>query len=717
MSDNFFSKQILWSMVKISIILALFAPLVFATNFYFPYIVPRNLFFRFFVDVAFFAYLFLLITYPEFRPRFNKAFSIFLIFILSLAFSSILNGSFSFSFWSNFERMDGLVNWLYLAMYSFVLVGFLQNERTNLLQVFRIALVPAFLVALIAVGQKLNLDFVLASSGGDRIAATFGNAAYVGSYMFLHILVAFYLLVKERARRYWSLAYVASILLFVWTLMATDTRGAFLGLLVFIFLFCIFYLFLQKQQKNKIYFTVLGLSILSVVFVALLFIQKEATWVKAVPILRKISGISFSETTTQSRLLIWRNSWQGVVDKPIFGWGEENFSVVFNQYFPIEIFHDIGSETWFDRPHNILVQHLIHGGFVGLILYLSIFVYLIFILAKHYKKHHDWFMFSFWSAFLLSFLFHDLFIFDSLNTNVILYLLLAYLFSLKDDTRHYFFDKFFTKLKTIFSFKDRQIILNFRWLCFVGFLVFGHFFVYQPLVANKNLIKSLQAFANIQAQSDLDNVLNFWQKSYDASTLGDKEKVQNLQQMTSQIAQIEGIDARYKAKFIQETQKYFENLLNKYPQDVRFALFASGFYYDFAPFDASFVTKNLDLLNKAQVLAPNKPEFYFSLSNAYLTAGDFEAAQQVAKKLSELAPWAKSVHWNLFKISAVSGDEVTVTSSLNIIKNINQEQSQVDFTEQELNQLNYFMEYAKEADPKIFQVLSTYLENYKNISA
>ncbi len=685
-------KKIIWLLVKISLVLVLFAPLIISTNFYFPYIVPRNLWFRFFVNISFFSYLFLIFRYQEFKPRFNKAFILFLAFILTLTLSSLLAGSFSFSFWSNFERMDGLLNWLYLAMYSFVFVGVLQHKPENVLTIFKIALLPAILVAIVAVAQKLNISFVLASAGGERLASTFGNAAYVGSYMFLHILVAFYLLVKDKANRYWQAGYILSILLFVWTLMATDTRGAFLGLLLFIFLFCIFYLVLQKQKKDKIYFTVLSLLIVSIVFVSLLFIQKGSTWIKAVPIFNKISQISLADTTTQSRLLIWRNSWQGVLEKPVFGWGEENFPEVFNKYFPIEIFHDIGSETWFDRPHNILIQHLLHGGFVALLLYLSIFAYLIFSLFKNYRKERDWFTFSFWTAFLLSFLFHDLFIFDSLNTNVILYLLLAYLFGLNAKACE-------------FKFKLPRFVTL---ILVLLFFIFGHFFVYLPFAGNKLLINSLKTFSSAQSAEDLERVLELWQKSYDISPLGDKEKVQNLQRLTSQVVQAQGIDNTIKAKFVEKTNTHFEILLNKYPQDLRFALFASGFYYDFTPYDPSFAGKNLALLNKAKDLAPDKPELYFSLTNAYLAAGDFEAAQNTAMILTQLAPWAKGAHWNLFKVSASMDDQETVIASLDNIKNINVQNKEANFNTQELAQLEYVINYAKEANPE----LATLLENY-----
>ena len=116
-----------------------------------------------------------------------------------------------------------------------------------------------------------------------------------------------------------------------------------------------------------------------------IFIFKDNNIIQNNSTLRRISSISLTDATTETRLLTWKSSLYGFADKPVLGWGEEKFNVVFNKYFPVDIFKDIGSRVWFDRPHNILIQHLIHGGILGLGLYLATFFYLIYILFKKYK--------------------------------------------------------------------------------------------------------------------------------------------------------------------------------------------------------------------------------------------------------------------------------------------------------------------------------------------
>ena len=418
---------------KILLLVILFAPLVTVDTFYFPYIVPRNLMFRLIVNVLLGIYLWLWLSNSKYKFRFNKGLVIIFLFILSLTISSILGGNFTFSFWSNFERMDGLVGWYYIFIYIFVLLG-LMREKKDWHLLFNFALIPAWVASLMAIGQRLDLSFIAESHGGIRATSTLGNAAYVGAYMFLNSVVALYLLfIQYLKKRSWSWVYLwygASVVFFVTALVISQTRGAFLGLAVFGFLLTIFYLWFNRKKRDKWYYLVVGLLVLALAFVALVYQQKDNTWVKDSYFLNKFTSMSWQDTTIHSRWHIWGSTIQSVKEKPILGWGEENFRHVFNQYFPPEIYQHVGSEIWFDRPHNVLLQHLIQGGILGLGLYLAIFAYLIFYLYKKAKKQKEWFFSFFWIAFLLGFLFQDLFIFDSLNINITFYLIIAYLFSL-----------------------------------------------------------------------------------------------------------------------------------------------------------------------------------------------------------------------------------------------------------------------------------------------
>lgn len=690
------SKYLWWSVIVFSLAI-LFSPLIVNSNFYFPFIVPRNLFFRLLVEISLTLYLILIVLDKSFRPKFNKAYLIFLFFILSLTISSLLAGTFSLSFWSNFERMDGLINWYHLVAYIFVLIGIFSRDPKKIFLFFKISLIPALLVTFIALGQKLGLDFILKSSGGERLASTLGNAAYVASYMFLHIIIAAYLFLKSKTNKFWSYFYLLSILLFIWTLVSTETRGPFLGLILFIFLLGLFFLWFKRKEKNNWYWIVLSLVALSMIFTPIVFWQKNSTWVQAVPLFNKIAHISLTDTTTQSRLVIWRSSLAGVKEKPIFGWGEENFPEVFNRYFPIEIFHSTGSEVWFDRPHNILVQHLVHGGLVGLSLYLAIFIYLIFLLYKKQSEDKDWLSFSFWTAFLLSFLFQDLFIFDNLNVNVVFYFILAFLFQL--DAKVYL-------VKLNIEKYQRTFVL----LIFVLFLLSLNFLIIRPMYSNSLLIKSLQSASVVNSDQSLELLLENWKKSFELSPLGDKEKIQNLHRLSLSIAQNSKLSVEARSGFIISTQQYFEDLSAQYPDDVRLSMFLSDFYQNFSGFKEEYILKEIDLLERLHQLAPNRPDVLLSLTNAYLISGDLERAQIYADDLEKLAPWAKVVYWNSFKVATSLGDLEQAKNSLDHIIEINQNQISLDFDSQEINQLNNFLQYVKDQDnQKLVDLLLDYL--------
>jgi hypothetical protein len=49
---------------------------------------------------------------------------------------------------------------------------------------------------------------------------------------------------------------------------------------------------------------------------------------------------------------------KGIAERPVLGWGQENFNYVFNKYYNPQMF---GQEEWFDRTHNVVLDWLIAG--------------------------------------------------------------------------------------------------------------------------------------------------------------------------------------------------------------------------------------------------------------------------------------------------------------------------------------------------------------------
>ncbi|PIR06961.1 MAG: hypothetical protein COV55_00870 [Candidatus Komeilibacteria bacterium CG11_big_fil_rev_8_21_14_0_20_36_20] len=673
-------------LIKIGLLLVLFLPLVVIDGFYFPFIVPRNLFFRLIIDIIFGLYFYLILTNKSFRPKFNKAFIFIFLFVIGLTVSSLLGMNFSFSFWSNFERMDGLVNWYHLLMYIFVLLGVV-NSTKSWRQLLNISLIAAWLVALVALGQQFNLNFILPSYGGGRLTSTLGNAAYVGSYMFLQTVVAVYLLFNRLRLKGWSFLnfwYILSVGLFIFILIVTQTRGAFLGLAFFIFLLIIFYLWFKRRERKAGYYFALGILLASFLLLGLLWQQKDSAWVDRIHLAYKLTHISLNDITTQSRLTIWRNSWRGVQERPLLGWGEENFHYVFNGYFPIEIFRDESSELWFDRPHNILVQHLVQGGIVGFFLYLSVFVFLIFYLYQKYKQDNDWFFSFFWIAFLISFLFHDFFIFDNLNTNLILYLILSFLFmvGVKQQKRDHIP---FKRGHGVHALLSLMIIISFSLT-----------FFWNPLGSNLLLTKSFRNISLARDQQSFDQALEEWQRSFTLSSLGEKEKVEVLLQMMLNVSTNPYLDDQSKTKLFVLVEGYLEEESKRHPYDVRLNMMLSSFYSDFATIDQEFILKNLDLLNKLKNQAPQRPDIYLQLTRTYLIFGDIQAAEENAIELKNLAPWAKPVYWNLFQVYLISGDLSGMEENLNKIREINFSERKQALTDDEYQHLQQFARQLEE---------------------
>ena len=119
---------------------------------------------------------------------------------------------------------------------------------------------------------------------------------------------------------------------------------------------------------------------------------------------------------------------KGILEKPVLGWGWENFNVPFNKYFNPVITRDIGSRPWYDRAHNVIVETGVATGILGLLIYLSIFAWAIKLLwqsREHKKNILDGNLFLI--ILLLIYFLQNLFVFDTLNSYLMLFLILAFI--------------------------------------------------------------------------------------------------------------------------------------------------------------------------------------------------------------------------------------------------------------------------------------------------
>lgn len=203
----------------------------------------------------------------------------------------------------------------------------------------------------------------------------------------------------------------------------SGTRSAFVGLggaLLVIGVFAGVRLWAQGKKK-----LVASVAIGAVVFVATLFALPRFVPALQGTMLSRVTDIGDALSTTGStRLIAWKIAIKGFKERPVFGWGPENFFFVFNKYYdPKSLLH--GSyETWFDHAHNAVFDVLVTQGFFGFIVYLFQYGVIFWMCYKTRSSDEDENLLSvvLIGIFVLHFI-HNFFVFDHPGSYVEFYAL------------------------------------------------------------------------------------------------------------------------------------------------------------------------------------------------------------------------------------------------------------------------------------------------------
>lgn len=400
---------------------AVFAPLILLRNFYFPFIVPKTIFFRSIAELMFFLWIVLAIKDSRFRPRWNSkttwAFGAFLFFVL---LSGFLGLDPRMSFWGDFERMWGFITLAHF--FAFFIVLSTTFQARDWLRFFQVNLAVGSLVSLYGIGQWLGLSF-FEQAGADRIIATLGNASYVGGYTLLIVLLAVYLFfIRESREKPW---YAAAATLAFSALFLSQTRGAYVGAALGLMITLIgVAMGTVSKSARKGALTALGVMLGAGV---LLGIFHAHPFIRGNYYLRRLTEFDPQSTTAQTRFIGWQAGLKGFSERPLLGWGEENYIVLFNRYLPAR-FHTLSpSETYFDRAHNQFIDTLVSGGIFGFASYMAVYGFTLMGVARLWRHSSiDRTTFLFFLSALVMYLAQDFFVFDTLGPFLVIVAILAY---------------------------------------------------------------------------------------------------------------------------------------------------------------------------------------------------------------------------------------------------------------------------------------------------
>lgn len=596
-----------------------FVALIVTSSLFFPYITGKNFTFRIVVEIMTAAWLALALVNPAYRPRRSWVLGALALFVLVIGIADVF-GAYAFkSIWSNYERMDGWITIAHVLLYTIVTASIMHTEKLWRYLWWTTLSVSAYLslYGLLQVTGKVALGQGGSAGLIGRVDATFGNPIYMAVYMLFHIFIAAMLWAEQWVekghgkRLYISAAYGSVIVLDTIALLLTGTRGTILGLVGGAFVAAFLTLVLARNSRNAWRMSAAMVAGL-VVLIGGFFIVKDQAWVKEVGFLDRLATISLEDATTKARFINWSMAWKGVQERPVLGWGQENYALVFDKYYDPRMY---AQEPWFDRVHNIIFDWWVAGGTLGLLAYLSIFAATLwalwrsggFTIAER----------SILTGLLAGYFVHNFFVFDNVTSYILFGTVLAFIAYRSGKAK---------QAEHILQ----SSALSKSWLpytavvCAIALLAGAWYVNQKPLAANRLLLTALSQ------QNDILKNLQDMRESIDLGTYGMQEAREQLAQMSATVAGL-SVSNDVKKQFFDLATSEMRKQEEMSPLDARFPLFLGVIYSAYGLHDDAKIA-----LEKALSLSPKKQAIMFQLAENAIERKDMAAALSYYKRAYEL---------------------------------------------------------------------------------
>lgn len=614
---------------------------------FFPFISGKNLLFRFLVEIALAGWAVLALYDSSYRINIKKspimiAYSLFIIVLLLADFFGVDREK---SMWSNFERMEGFVGHVHFFAYFFVLTVMVRT-LPDWQRMWKYFMASNVIVLIVAYGQLLGAKGLFFADhfptvgawfsarfpihmSGNRLDATIGNSAYFAIFCLMYVFIAA-LLWSQSAHPKKQWFYPLIIVLNLIGLFYSGTRGTMIGIIVGGFITLVFMAFKEKGKMRKI----LAVGVISLfVVISSIFAFKNTTFVQSSPTLQRLSSISPNDLTGSSRISMWTISYQAWKERPILGYGQDNFSYIFARKFMPEKMCNL--EPWYDRSHNVFFDWLVAAGALGLITYLSLYGVTLWFMWKK-ENGMPFREKAILTGMLAGYFIHNVFVFDNLTSYIIFFALLAYI---TVRTRkelpthgHPLFDK------------DQMNLLVIP-IIGISLLVTQYYINYRPLLVNHLVIRAMSVgeYAKMMPFADAIKLSqDAFVNAIAMDTLGSTEAREQFLQMAVRMGQIKIPDTLPQGDK-QAASQSINNIMQSARKDVADSFAANKEDVRMLSIYGMFYNGIGDPVSSEKVLvealkyAPNKQLLSFDLIRAQLIQKKFDDAYKVARQTYDLS--------------------------------------------------------------------------------
>lgn len=627
------NKQTLRSAVLAGLFFIPFIPFLVSSSLFFPFITTKAFAFRIVVEIVFALWLALMLLVDEYRPKRSLIMWGVLTFLLVIGVANVFGVEPVKSFWSNFERMEGYITLLHLGGLFLVTGSMFQPKEWKWW--WNTSLVASLIMVFYCLFQLSgNLEI---HQGGVRVDGTLGNASYLALYFLIHIFIALYYWVKSKTSvERWL--YGILIVLQASILYATATRGAILGLIGGLFVIAVLNLNNKENERIKRWsrYALVGL----VIFILIFIMMRGTSLVQGSPVLSRFSNLSVSSLKTEGRAFVWPMAIEGIKERPILGWGQDNFNYVFAKNYSAQMYK---LEPWFDRAHNIFLDWAIAGGLLGLISYLALYVVILISVWKR-ENHFSHVEKSVITGLLAAYFFNNFFVFDNLVSYILFFSLLAYVHSYMSVNEEGLISKSLT-------FKVEGMVM----IPVIVFMIFSlYVFNVKPIIANTSLIKAL----NTNTTDDKKNAMDNFKRAYESSRLGRPEVVEWISSSAPTILADDKISFEERNKYFEFATKAIESVTKDLEIDPRYEMVAGNFYSSVGSSEIA-----LNHLNRAKEVMPEKQMIYFALGQLAIRDGKTKESLEYFKQAYELAPEYEESQV-IYLVGAVYAKDYTLIDSL-----------------------------------------------------
>lgn len=560
---------------------------------------------------------------------------VFGIYLAYLFVSAFLGVDFSASFWSRAERTSGLFYLTHLAVFLLFLIHIVsEKSRRDLL--IKIVLYTSAVYSFCSILGRQGFNLIFKNNPYDGFL--FGNSSFAAMYLLGAFLLSVYFLFSKNKREINWYEYLLPFLIILNPFLL-NTKGGYsslssifggaqassialfvsVGVLLVIF-------FISKIKDNKV-------KKVTAISVFVLAILSAALGMRSLVYKDGIVRNFYESKSTLARPLVWALSKNAIQEKPLTGWGGDNFTEAYQENFDINLLTEkYGNEPWFDRAHNIVIDSAVEGGYLGTIIYFSLYLVLLICLLYvllNAKEKED----SILASVLITYFFVHLIELQTAFDTTISYPLLALMLSLSV----YLFNKVQSDFGKNTEFKIGIVGKSIFGIILIGYFTWSLFFGVFPFIGNQKVNGEIRHVGSSEKRiplyeklfkSKVDPAGVLWRISTDFQRgISENPKIlENPKTVESLIKEVEVITKGYE-DYVAENPNHFRSHLNLADMYIYQNLFGVNRLAD--------ADKVLD---RAIEISPRHPQPYWMKAVISLYRRDFNNARLYVEKAKAMNP-------------------------------------------------------------------------------